>query len=127
MSSRLFLILLASVWPIDIFLGKQRVTEAAELPNIVLFYIDDMGYADIGPFGAKAYPTPNLDRLAREGRCFTDFHVSSAVCSASRAALMTGCYHERVGIIGALGPSSRLGIAAQEVTLAEICKQKAYA
>jgi arylsulfatase A len=127
MSSRLFLILLASVWPIDIFLGKQRVTEAAELPNIVLFYIDDMGYADIGPFGAKAYPTPHLDRLAREGRCFTDFHVSSAVCSASRAALMTGCYHERVGIIGALGPSSRQGIAAEELTLAEICKQKAYA
>ncbi len=100
---------------------------ATESPNVVLFYIDDMGYADIGPFGAKAYPTPNLDRMAKEGRRFTDFHVSSAVCSASRSALMTGCYHERVGISGALGPSSKNGISSNEVTLAEICKQKNYA
>ncbi len=100
---------------------------AVEGPNVVIFYIDDMGYADIGPFGAKAYPTPNLDRMAKEGRRFTDFHVSSAVCSASRSALMTGCYHERVGISGALGPSSKNGISSNEVTLAEICKQKNYA
>lgn len=100
---------------------------AADTPNIVLFYIDDMGYADIGPFGAKSYPTPNLDRMAKEGRRFTDFHVSSAVCSASRVALMTGCYHERVGISGALGPNAKIGISSEEVTLAEICKQKKYA
>jgi arylsulfatase A len=100
---------------------------AAELPNVVLFYIDDMGYADIGPFGAKAYPTPNLDRMAREGRCFTDFHVSSAVCSASRVALMTGCYHERVSISGALGPTARIGISDAEMTLGEVFKQKNYA
>jgi arylsulfatase A len=100
---------------------------AADLPNVVIVYIDDMGYADIGPFGAKAYPTPNLDRMAREGRRFTDFHVSSAVCSASRVALMTGCYHERVGFFGALGPGSKMGLSADEVTIAEICKQKKYA
>jgi arylsulfatase A len=100
---------------------------AADAPNVVLFYIDDMGFADIGPFGSKAYATPNLDRMAKEGRRFTDFHVSSAVCSASRSALMTGCYHERVGISGALGPTSKIGISSEEVTLAEICKQKNYA
>ncbi|MCY2974073.1 MAG: sulfatase [Planctomycetota bacterium] len=96
-------------------------------PNIVLIFIDDMGYADIGPFGATNYSTPNLDRMASEGRRFTNFIVSSAVCSASRAALMTGCIHERVGISGAFGPTSPHGIAASETTLAEICKSKGYA
>ena len=86
-----------------------------------------MGYADIGPFGAKAFSTPNLDRMAREGRRFTDFHVSSAVCSASRAALITGCYHERVGFSGALGPNANNGLSSSEMTLAEVCKQKNYA
>src|SRR5262245_3486939 len=63
-------------------------------PNIVIIFIDDMGYADIGPFGATAYPTPHLDQMAKEGRVFTDFHAATAVCSASRVALMTGCYPE---------------------------------
>ncbi|XZE53666.1 sulfatase-like hydrolase/transferase [Planctomycetaceae bacterium SH139] len=96
-------------------------------PNVVLIFMDDMGYADIGPFGATAYPTPNLDRMAREGRRFTDFLASSAVCSASRAALLTGCYHHRVGISGALGPASSIGIHQDEVTLAELCKSRGYA
>jgi arylsulfatase A len=98
--------------------------DAAARPNIVVIYIDDLGYADIGPFGATAYPTPNLDRMAAEGRRFTDFHTSSAVCSASRAALLTGCYHERVSIVGALRPNSPHGINADELTLAELCKQQ---
>jgi arylsulfatase A-like enzyme len=97
------------------------------LPNVVVIFIDDLGYADIGPFGATAYATPNLDRLAQEGMRFTDFVVSSAVCSASRAALLTGCYHVRIGISGALGPQAQHGIHADEVTLAEICRQKGYA
>ncbi len=96
-------------------------------PNVVVIFIDDMGYGDIGPFGAEGYETPNLDRMAAEGMKFTDFVVSSAVCSASRVALLTGCYHRRVGIAGALGPSATHGINADEVTLAEICKQKGYA
>jgi len=96
-------------------------------PNVVLIFVDDLGYADIGPFGATAYPTPNLDRMAKEGRCFTDFLVSSAVCSASRAAILTGCYHRRVGIDGALGPRAEIGLDPAETTLAEVCKQKGYA
>jgi arylsulfatase A len=103
-------------------------TIAAETtPNVVVVFIDDMGYADIGPFGATAYPTPNLDRMAAEGRTFTDFYVTQAVCSASRCGLLTGCYNVRVGILGALGPSAKHGINENEVTLAEICKQKDYA
>jgi arylsulfatase A-like enzyme len=96
-------------------------------PNVVLIFIDDMGYSDIGPFGATKYETPNLDRMARNGRCFTDFIVSSAVCSASRAALLTGCLHERVGFRGALGPNAKTGIADSETTIAELCKTKDYA
>ena len=110
--------------------GERSLAEAAEaerLPNVVVIFIDDMGYGDIGPFGATGYATPNLDRMAGEGMKFTDFEVSSAVCSASRAALMTGCYHRRVGIAGALGPRATHGISSGEMTLAEICKQKGYA
>ena len=96
---------------------------AERLPNFVIVFIDDMGYADIGPFGAKGYQTPALDRMAKEGRVFTDFYVTQAVCSASRAGLMTGCYNVRVSILGALGPKASHGINADEVTLAEIVKQ----
>lgn len=97
------------------------------LPNFVILFIDDLGYADIGPFGADGYETPNLDRLAAEGMKLTDFQVSSAVCSASRAALLTGCYHRRIGIAGALGPNAKQGIHADEVTLGEICQRQGYA
>jgi arylsulfatase A-like enzyme len=103
------------------------LTASAKTPNVVIIFIDDMGYADIGPFGATNVRTPNLDRMAKQGRKFTDFIVSSAVCSASRSALLTGCIHERIGFRGALGPQSKMGIAASEVTLGEICKQNGYA
>ena len=99
----------------------------AELrPNIVLIYCDDLGYADIGPFGAKTARTPNLDKLAKRGRTFTNFHVAQPVCSASRAALLTGCYPNRLGIHGALGPKTRHGIHAEEETIAELLKGGGY-
>lgn len=101
--------------------------ESISSPNIVIIFVDDMGYGDINSFASNRYATPNLDRMANEGRKFTDFVVSSAVCSASRAALMTGCYHRRVGISGALGPSSNIGINESETTIAELCKSKGYA
>ena len=89
---------------------------ADRLPNFVIVYIDDMGYGDIGPFGAEGYETPNLDRMAEEGRRFTDFYVTQAVCSASRAGLMTGCYNVRVGILGALNHRANHGISSDEMT-----------
>lgn len=98
-----------------------------ERPNIVVIFIDDMGYADIGPFGATQYETPHLDAMARNGRRFTDFCVSTAVCSASRVSLLTGCYNTRVGISGALGPNANHGLHQDEVTLAEICRSQGYA
>jgi arylsulfatase A-like enzyme len=101
--------------------------ENSSSPNIVLIFIDDLGYADVRPFGKPKYATPHLDRLAAEGRVFTDFSVSSAVCSASRAALLTGCYHVRVGISGALGPNAKVGLSPDEKTIAEICRSRGYA
>jgi arylsulfatase A len=96
-------------------------------PNFVIIYCDDLGYGDIGPFGAKGYATPNLDRMAAEGMKLTDFHSAAAVCSASRVALMTGCYPQRVGILGALGPKAKVGINENEILLPEILKDLGYA
>jgi arylsulfatase A-like enzyme len=96
-------------------------------PNVVLIFCDDLGYADVGCYGAKGYATPNIDRLAAEGCRFTDFYVAQAVCSASRAALLTGRYSNRVGILGALGPGAKNGIRAEELTLAEVFKSRGYA
>jgi arylsulfatase A len=99
----------------------------SRLPNIVIIFTDDQGYGDVGVFGAKGFKTPNLDQLARQGCKFTNFHVAQPVCSASRTALLTGCYPNRLGIHGALGPHAKHGINANEMTLAELLKQKGYA
>ncbi len=98
-----------------------------QLPNIVLIFMDDLGYADIGCFGAKGYKTPNIDKIAEEGIRFTSFYASQAVCSASRASLMTGCYAERVSIRGALGSRSQTGLHPEEETIAAVLKKKGYA
>ena len=98
-----------------------------QLPNIVIIFADDLGYSDVGTFGAEGFATPNLDAMAAAGVRLTDFYVSSPVCSASRAALLTGSYHRRVGISGALNPHSPIGIARNEMTLAELLKQAGYA
>jgi arylsulfatase A len=100
---------------------------AERLPNFIVIFCDDMGYADIGPFGAKGYETPHLDRMAKEGTVFTDFYVGRSVCSPSRSSMMTGCYPLRVGVPGNFGPGSKTGLHPQEVTIAEIAKQKGYA
>ncbi len=95
-------------------------------PNIVLIFFDDMGYGDLGCYGALDVSTPHMDQLAMEGIRFTNFLTAQAVCSASRAALLTGCYPNRIGISGALFPNAPNGIRAGEMTLAEMLKQKNY-
>jgi arylsulfatase A len=109
------------------FSDAIAASKVERAPNVVLIFCDDMAYADVGCYGAKGYRTPNIDRLARQGRRFTDFYVAQPVCSASRAALMTGCYPNRVGIKGALAPQARIGIHPTELTLAEMFKSRAYA
>jgi arylsulfatase len=96
-------------------------------PNFVIVLTDDQGYGDVGAYGARELRAPHLDRLAREGIRFTDFYVAQAVCSASRAALWTGCYPNRIGIHGALGPDAQHGLHPEETTLAEVLKAKGYA
>jgi arylsulfatase A len=103
----------------------QRRT--SDKPNFIIIFCDDMGYADIGPFGANGYSTPNLDRMAAEGMVFTDFHVGRSVCSPSRAAIMTGCYPNRVGVPDNFHPGSEDGMNLDAVTLAQLVKQKGYA
>jgi arylsulfatase A-like enzyme len=101
--------------------------EKTRQPNVVMIYADDLGYSDLGCYGAKGWATPHLDRMAKEGVRFTDFYVAQAVCSASRAALLTGCYPNRIGILGALGPTSKVGISAKETTLGGLLKSRGYA
>lgn len=112
-------------------LGIGRVPEIFDTtrrpPNVVLILMDDMGYGDLGCYGATGYETPAIDRLAAQGLKFTDFYVPQAVCSASRAALLTGCYSERVGIQGALMPWSDIGLGPSEETVADVLRTRGYA
>lgn len=96
-------------------------------PNFVLIFADDLGYGDIDGFGSSTIPTPNIQALAKSGTRFTDFYVAQAVCTASRAALMSGCYANRVGLAGALNHKSATGINPDEVLLPEVLKQNGYA
>lgn len=95
-------------------------------PNVVIIFADDMGYGDLGCYGATQYRTPNIDNLANQGIRFTDFLVPSAVCTASRAGLMTGCYPNRVGLSGALNPHATKGLKPEEETIAEVFKKADY-
>jgi arylsulfatase A-like enzyme len=109
------------------FLSAFLVEKKEKTPNIVLIFMDDLGYGDLSSYGAMDYQTPNLDKMATEGIRFTSFLSAQAVCSASRSALMTGCYPNRIGFAGALFPNSKVGINADDMTLAELLKQKNYA
>ncbi len=95
-------------------------------PNIVLILTDDMGYGDLVSNGAIQTETPHLNKLANQGIRFTNFYVSHAICSASRAALLTGSYANRVGIYGALNPHASIGLNPEEETIAEILRKQGY-
>jgi arylsulfatase A-like enzyme len=111
--------------------------KATQPPNFIIIFIDDLGYADIGPFGSKLNRTPNLDRMATEGMKLTNFYVPASVCTPSRAALMTGCYPQRVdmehnalpgsGNDLVLFPGDPKGLNPDEITIAEMLKEQGYA
>ncbi len=115
------------LFALAILIATESLAADPAPPNIVIIFCDDLGYGDIGVNGAKGYATPNIDRLAAQGVRFTRFYSAQPVCSASRVALMTGCYPSRVGIQGALGPLAKIGIHEDETTLAEVVKQQGYA
>ncbi len=99
---------------------------SARTPNVVVIFIDDMGYGDIGPYGATKQRTPHLDRMAKEGMKLTSFYAAP-VCSVSRAQMMTGCYGARVSVPGVYFPGQSVGLNPAEVTVAERLKEKGYA
>ncbi|HSO76155.1 MAG TPA: sulfatase [Blastocatellia bacterium] len=113
--------------------GASHLTRAAaRQPNILFIYADDMGYGDVGCFGAKAIRTPNLDRMAHEGLKLTSFYVTSPVCTPSRAALLTGRYAARMGeaqmrLANVLFPTDKTGLPQTETTVARALKQRGYA
>lgn len=102
-------------------------------PNFVVIFCDNLGYGDIEPFGSTVHRTPHLNRMAKEGRKFTHFCVTAGVCTPSRASLMTGCYAQRVGMHNnprdgqVLRPVSPYGLHPNEITIAEVLKQRDYA
>lgn len=113
-----------------ILAGSCQETKKQEVdrpPNVILIFTDDQGYNDVGVFGADDIATPHLDRMAKEGTILTSYYAAQAVCSASRAGILTGCYPNRIGIHNALGPGNTHGINASETTLAEMLKSQGYA
>jgi arylsulfatase len=119
----------AIVIALSILLGTNLLAETAtsEKPNVVLFFIDDMGFGDIGPNGNEANQTPHLDRMAKEGIRFTSFYTSNQNCTPSRAALLTGCYADRVGMDGSVvNVRDRRGLNPKEVSIAKMLKSAGY-
>ncbi|QOY87683.1 sulfatase family protein [Paludibaculum fermentans] len=106
-------------------LGLPQAVRAASAPNIVLIFLDDSGWADFKPFGHPNYPTPNVERLASEGCRFNNFYVPQAVCSASRSALLSGCYPGRTKVFGAHGPGAR-GLDPGFATMGQVLQAKNY-
>ncbi|MDP6636521.1 MAG: sulfatase [Phycisphaerae bacterium] len=107
------------------FSGTARAAKKRP-PNIVVIFLDDSGWADFKPFGKPKYDTPNVKKLASEGTCFHNFHVPQAICSASRAALLTGCWPGRTKMFGAHGPGAR-GLDPKFATTGEMLKAAGYA
>ena len=112
----------------NLYAADAQSRSTTSKPNIVLIFTDDQGYGDLGCFGSKTIRTPNLDRLAREGRKFTSFMSASPVCTPSRSALLTGCYPKRIGLAqGVLSPTSTHALNPTEHTIADHLKQQGYA
>ncbi|WP_209402339.1 sulfatase [Pseudozobellia sp. WGM2] len=106
---------------------EKTLQKEIKKPNVVLIFTDDQGYRDVGVFGADDIATPNLDRMAGEGVKLTSFYSAQAVCSASRAGILTGCYPNRIGIHNAMMPNSTIGLHPTETTIAEMLKENGYA
>lgn len=109
-----------------LFAYQTVSAQKASRPNVVVIFMDDMGYGDPSCYNGLLYQTPNIDRLAAEGMRFTNFYSAQAVCSASRAALLTGCYPNRIGISGALAPMSPIALSSKEETIASVLKKNGY-
>lgn len=99
---------------------------AKKQTNFIIILMDDMGYGDVCPNGSMGYEMPNLNRMIHEGMHLTHFYAPQAVSGASRAGILTGCYPNRIGMSGAPFPGAKHGIHKDEMTIAELLKQKGY-
>ena len=107
---------------------RDRARSAEQVrPNVIVIFTDDLGYGDLGCYGATEFGTPRIDRMSAEGMRFTDFYVAASVCSASRAALLTGRYPVRTGVTGVISANSKTSLPLAEETLAERFKKLGYA
>ena len=123
---------LALVWmPLGVYVHAADSPDSTTRPNVIFMLTDDLGYSDIGCYGAQKVRTPHIDRLAAEGVRFTDFHTAASICSPSRAAFLTGAYPQRAGLYMGINPNRRahwfLGLHPDEITMAEQFKQQGYA
>ena len=111
---------------LGLFIDRMPVKPVPSQPNIILIFADDMAYGDLGSYGATGWETPHLDQLAAEGMRFTQFYVPHAVCTASRAALLTGTYANRLELFGALDHTANHGLNPDETTIAEMLQANGY-
>jgi len=107
------------------FISSCKFSNVDKKPNIVIIFLDDSGYSDFSPFGQIKIETPNVKTLAEEGITFRNFYVPQAICSASRAALLTGCYPGRTHVFGAHGPNER-GLETNFATIGEVFQDAGY-
>ncbi len=119
---KLFFLVVLFYSALPVYSQKGR----SQPPNVIIIFMDDMGYGDLESYGAVGYQTPNLNRLAAEGMRFTNFYTPQAVCTASRAALLTGAYPNRINMFAALQPNRGIGLNPNEETIAELLKSAGY-
>ena len=127
---KIFVVIVLGLFTSTFLMSYRRTTgcliQAPKKPNVILILMDDMGYGDLGCYGGFPYKTPNINRLAANGMRFTNFYSAQAVCSASRAAFLTGCYPNRIGVNGAFSPSSGIALNPEEETIARLLKNDGY-
>ncbi|MEP7108214.1 MAG: sulfatase [Ferruginibacter sp.] len=126
--SSIYYFFLIGLLPLEISNAHlHKIYEENKPPNIVIIFMDDMGYGDPECYGGFPYHTPHINAMAAAGMRFTNYYAAQGVCTASRAGLLTGCYPNRVGLSGALFPWSEIALNNEEETVAELLKQKGYA
>jgi len=122
----------APVWAASLGATQVLAADPARKPNFIVILMDDLGYRDVGVYGSKEIPTPNIDRLAHEGMRFSNSYSTCPVCSPARAALLTGRYQGRYGLEWVLSPHRttgycQWGLDVREKTLGDLLRQEGYA
>ena len=119
-------IVILKVFCVCLFFSSCQTKDVVQSPNVIFVLADDLGFADLSSYGSQMIKTPNLDLMATQGALLNSYYSTQAVCSASRASILTGSYPNRIGFSGALGPNSKKGINPSEFLMSEMFKQNGY-